>query len=110
MGLGLDFMKMGLEDSTGYGQREMKSLDAAVDRQEMERKREEFKNKILSNCGLIQEQSDEDKIRQDFKKQILSNIDKQELVIPPESAESAAKSNDERIRDDFKQKILSNLS
>ena len=107
MGLGLDFMKMGLEDSTGYGEREMKSLDAAVDRQEMERKREEFKNKILSNCGLIQEQSDEDKIRQDFKKQILSNIDKQELVIPPEFA---AKSNDEKIRDDFKQKILSNLS
>jgi len=107
MGLGLDFMKMGLEDSTGYGEREMKSLDAAVDRQEMERKREEFKNKILSNCGLIQEQSDEDKIRQDFKKQILSNIDKQELVIPPEIA---AKSNDEKIRDDFKQRILSNLS
>jgi len=107
MGLGLDFMKMGLEDSTGFGQREMKSLDAAVDRQETERKREEFKNQILSNCGLIQEQSDEDKIRQDFKKQILSNIDKQELVIPHESA---AKSNDERIRDDFKQKILSNLS
>merc|ERR1712110_38412 len=75
MGLGLDFMKMGLEDSTGYGEREMKSLDAAVDRQEMERKREEF------------------------KKQILSNIDKQELVIPPEMA---AKSNDEKIRDDFK--------
>ena len=61
MGLGLDFMKMGLEDSTGFGQREMKSLDAAVDRQETERKREEFKNQILSNCGLIQEQSDEDK-------------------------------------------------
>ena len=111
MGMGMDFSRMGLGDSTGYGEIEMKSLDAAVDRQETERKREEFKTKILSNCGLLHQQSDEDKIRQDFKNKILSNLDKEECVIPSPSASAiAAKSQDEKIRDDFKQKILSNLS
>lgn len=102
MGMGMDFTRLSLNNSV--------SLDncSQVDRYEQELKREEFKNKILLNCGLIQEQSDEDKIRQDFKKQILSNLDKKGPTTNKPS--SAAKSNDEKIRDDFKNQILSNLS
>merc|ERR1712113_711155 len=98
----MDFTRLSLNNSV--------SLDncSQVDRYEQELKREEFKNKILLNCGLIQEQSDEDKIRQDFKKQILSNLDKKGPTTNKPS--SAAKSNDEKIRDDFKNQILSNLS
>ena len=69
--VGEDFTRLSLHNTSATS-----DSCSRVGRYEQEFKRKEFKNKLLFNCGLIQEQSDEEKIRQEFKKQILSNLDK----------------------------------
>ena len=69
--VGMDSARLGLHNNSA-------SCDGCsrVGQYEQQLRRKEFKNTLLFNCGLIQEQSDEEKIRHEFKKQILSNLDK----------------------------------
>ena len=94
----MDLSRLGLNSDTSLENVTQEDLE------DQNKKREEFKNTILSNIGLAKEQSAEDKIRQDFKQKILSNLDKSEFS-------SAAKPDPEaKIREDFKSQILSNLN
>ena len=72
--VGVDFARLSL-----YNNPASSDGCSRVGGYELQLKREEFKNTLLFNCGLIQEQSDEEKIRQEFKKQILSNLDKKNV-------------------------------
>ena len=112
MGLGMDFARMSLADYTGVGVKSLDNINSQVDKGEQDRKRKEFKNKILSNMGLEKDESEENKIRQDFKNQILSNLDKKDLTSTTIDTSSSAAKTDEgaKKRDEFKTQILSNLN
>ena len=99
MGLGMDLSRLSLNSyDTSF---ESVRPPVIVDTVDQSKKREEFKNTVLSNIGLVKEPSAEDKIRLDFKQQILSNIDK---------IEAANLDKDAKKRDDFKSTVLSNLN
>ena len=78
-----------------------------VDLAEQERIREEFKNKILGNIGVNNQETEERRKRQEFKRKVLSNIEKNTIS---EKCDEIVRDNDEdRIRNDFKNQILSNI-
>ena len=105
MGMGMDLSRLSLTDYSRDSASLMNNINSHVDKVEQERKRNEFKQTVLTKVGLVKEPSEEDKIRENFKKQILSNLDKKDLApsTPPPS-------KDDLIRDEFKQQIINNLN
>lgn len=103
-GLGIDFSKMEIsETKPSLDITDIKQVDLA----EQERIREEFKNKILGNIGVNNQETEERRKRQEFKRKVLSNIEKNTIS---EKCDEIVRDNDEdRIRNDFKNQILSNI-
>ena len=101
----MDLSRLSLTDYSRDSPSLMNNINSHVDKVEQERKRNEFKQTVLTKVGLVKEPSEEDKIRENFKKQILSNLDKKDLApsTPPPS-------KDDLIRDEFKQQIINNLN
>lgn len=80
--------------------RREKSEEDRLQAMDEQRKREEFKNKVLNNLSGSTEEREDMKIRDSFKDQVLSNLRKDQQQ--KESEES-------KIKRAFKDKILSNL-
>jgi len=80
--------------------KEKSEEDRLVEREE-QRKREEFKKKVLYNLSGSKEEQEQMKIRDSFKDQILSNLRKEQ---------QQKESEEEKVKRAFKDKILQNLT
>jgi hypothetical protein len=94
-GLGADMGALHL------GRRREKSEEGKLQAMEEQRKREEFKNKILYNLAGTSAEREEMKIKDSFKDQVLSNLRKDQ---------QQKESDEEKVKRAFKDKILSNIN
>ena len=84
-----------------HGRRKEKSEEDRLVEREEQRKREEFKKKVLYNLSGSKEEQEQMKIRDSFKDQILSNLRKEQ---------QQKESEEEKVKRAFKDKILQNLT
>lgn len=98
---GLNVDMAGLDFGMRTERRREKSEEDRLQAREEQRKREEFKNKVLNNLSGSTEAREEMKIRDSFKDQVLSNLRK---------GQQQKESDEMNIKRAFKDKIMSNLS